>query len=447
MKSFIRRIIGEDQIRDHLRNLNIHKFMGSDKMHYMVLRELADVVAKPLSIIFEKPWQSSQSPVTGKWETSHPLLKKVKRRTVGTTDQSASMPGRIMEQILLEVMLKYMEYREVIRDSQHGFTKRKSCLTNLVDFYDGVSALVDKGRAMDVIYLYFCKAFDMVPHSILTSKLEMNGFNGWTVRWIRNWMDGHIRRVSVNDSMSNISTGPAKEDLEILVNENLDMSQQCALAAQKVNHLLGCIKRSVASISREVILPLYSALMRANLEYCIQLRGPHYKKYLLEGLIRKTERRFAKACSDRTRGNGFKLKEGRFRLDIRKKFFMVTVVRHWNGLPREAVDALSLGVFKVRVQEQAIPECQKSSKRDRRLAWLSRDLLLELRQKRKVYGHQKQGQVTWEDYRDAVRHCREKIHAAKPRLEFKLASTVKGNKKGFLKYVNSKKRIRDWSIA
>ena len=70
----------------------------------------------------------------------------------------------------------------------------------------------------------------------------------------------------------------------------------------------------------------------------------------LKGAYRKAgEGLYMRACSDRTRGNGFTLEESRFRLDIRKKFCTMSVLRHWNMLPSEAVDAPSLGVFKARL--------------------------------------------------------------------------------------------------
>ncbi|KAK4823257.1 hypothetical protein QYF61_000224 [Mycteria americana] len=105
--------VREDEVCDHMRNLSMHKSMGPDEMHPRVLREPADVVAKPLSMIFGKSWQS-------------------------------------------------------------------------VAVYDGVTTSVDKGKAMDVIHLDYCKAFDTVAHNMFLSKLERYGFDGWTVQWIRN---------------------------------------------------------------------------------------------------------------------------------------------------------------------------------------------------------------------------------------------------------------------
>ncbi|PKU38309.1 rna-directed dna polymerase from mobile element jockey-like [Limosa lapponica baueri] len=107
-----------------------------------------------------------------------------------------------MFRIILSELSRPVQGSQGIRASQHGFMKGRSCLTNLMSFYNHVTRFLDVGKAVDVVYLDFGKAFDTVPHCILLEKLENHGIDKCTLRWIKNWLDGRAQRVVINGAKS-----------------------------------------------------------------------------------------------------------------------------------------------------------------------------------------------------------------------------------------------------
>ena len=434
-----------------------------------------------------------------------PLFKKGSRnksvnyRPVNVT----SVICKLLESIIRDHIMDFLIKHKLINSSQHGFLKSKSCLTNLLCFFEEITKWVDEGSPVDIIYLDFQKAFDKVPHQRLILKLKSHGIGISIINWIEQWLTDRRQRVVVDGEVSNWKPvlsgvpqgsvlGPIlfliyindleegvtskilkfaddtkhfrkikgngdkqqlqddidklikrsekwqmlfnfqkckclhaghgntgvnyemggtilcktvkEKDLGVTMNANMKVSEQCRIAASNGNHILGMIRRIITYTEKGLIVPLYKAIVRPHLEYCIQAWRPYLRKDI--DILEKVQRRTTKfitgqrdlSYDDRlkgcglttletrrlrgdqievfkilnghenidpnifvkiktgkiTRGHDFTLVKGQNRLDSRKYSFPQRTVNEWNKLSADCVHSSSVNMFKNRIDNYLV---------------------------------------------------------------------------------------------
>ena len=481
--------IEREEVLDALKSLRADKSAGPDGLHPAVLKPIASTIAGPLAILFNQSLQSGE--IVPDWREarvvpihkSGPLNNKANYRPISLT----SVILKTLERILRNRIAGYLVSNNLLCPQQHGFVKRRSCLTNLLSFLDEVTRKLDDGEIVEVCYFDFSKAFDSVNHRFLLHKLAGYGVPKTLCSWVRAFLWDRTFHVVVRDALSAnvvvtsgvpqgsvlgpllfvvyindlaeklsgksfiyaddlkvVTTSPemlardletvrewshtwdlplnndkcavlssntdtdegdtparvkSAKDLGVIVRNDFKSGDQCRAAANKAKRALFQIRGSVKSRKAKVLLPLYKAIVRPHLEYCVQAWAPDLKKdkALLERIQRLATRRI-KECKGleypqrlqslqlfslerrrtrgdlieifkilkgytglnagdlfevtdvrRVRGHCLKLGKVRPRLNLRANAFALRSINHWNSLPGNVVEANSVVDFKKRL--------------------------------------------------------------------------------------------------
>ena len=196
--------ITPEAVKKKLQNLDPSKAQGPDGIPSKVLKELSEELSQPLSSLFNLSIETGVVPED--WRTANvvAIFKKGTKSDPGNYRPVSltCIISKVLESLIRDDLVKYMTENELYSTCQHGFRQNRSCITQLLEVMDDFTKLLDKGSALDVIYLDFKKAFDTVPHERLLLKMKAYGICDKLLQWVRSFLSERKQRVRVGSEYS-----------------------------------------------------------------------------------------------------------------------------------------------------------------------------------------------------------------------------------------------------
>ena len=494
-----------DDIRCHLKSLNVNKSSGPDGVHPRLLKECAEELAYPLKRLFDRTMKEGKIPVSWKIQEVRPIFKKGKKSVPGNYRPVSltSILCKMFETFIRRALYTHLVNNKLLSESQFGFCQGRSCVSQLLITLSEWLADLDNNLPVDVAYLDFKKAFDSVPHQRLLKKLEGYGITGNIYSWIEDFLKDRTQFVSINgtkservpvtsgvpqgsvlgptlfiyfindlpsvtqcrnkifaddtkpyqaiksvsdqitlqvsiddmvdwsvrwllffngdkcsilhlgrnnpkydytikhgDSVQSLRETISEKDLGVFMDPLLNFNFHITNQIKKARGVAAMILRAITSRSSDILIPLYIALVRPNLEYANVVWSPYLKKdkQRLENVQRHFTKRISGLstlsytdrlrilnlpsleyrrlrgdlieaykitnniydpltthklfCFDtdkRTRSHPFKMHKTRFNTTKYQHFFTNRIVNTWNSLPEHMVMSDSLNTFKNKV--------------------------------------------------------------------------------------------------
>ena len=197
-------VVTPEIVTSKINNMKENKSPGVDGISPKILKETVEQMSTPLAHVCNMSLQEGIVPLERKEANIIPLFKKGSRnKSVNYRPVSfTSVICKLLETIIRDHMMDFLFKHTLINPSQHGFLRARSCLTNLLCFFEEMTKWVDEGSRVDVINLDFQKAFDKVPHQRLILKLKSHGMGNSIINWIEQWLTNRKQRVVVDGEVA-----------------------------------------------------------------------------------------------------------------------------------------------------------------------------------------------------------------------------------------------------